>query len=118
GSLVNSRSTWRQPPHGDDGGDASVYTATACSSRAPASTPAAIALRSAHTPSGYEEFSTLTPANTLPSICTAAPTWNLAYGAYAWGRAALAASSRSVTTGQGSLARWQLASLRRALRHR
>jgi len=40
------------------------------------------AVRSAHTPSGYAAFSTLTPSITRPSrASTAHPTWNPEYGA-------------------------------------
>src|SRR5205807_4224642 len=90
GSAANSRKTWRQPPHGELGGDVSVHTATASSFSAPASTAAAIALRSAHTPSGYDAFSTFTPSKICPFTRTAAPTRNFEYGAYARARAAAA----------------------------
>src|SRR3984885_14015977 len=83
GSAANSSNTWRHPPHGDDGGDVSVHTATASRPRAPELTAAAIALRSAHTDSGYDAFSTFAPSNVCPPICTAAPTANFEYGAYA-----------------------------------
>src|SRR5207248_839659 len=62
GSAACSRNTCRHAPHGELGGDASVATATASSTRPPAATAAAIALRSAHTLNGYDAFSTLTPS--------------------------------------------------------
>ena len=53
----------------------SVATASAAKWRSPAVTAAASAARSAHSPTGYDAFSTFTPVNVLPAAVTrAAPT--------------------------------------------
>src|SRR6185295_17842110 len=54
GSGANSSRTWRHAPHGDDGGDASLHTATAWSRCAPASTAANTAVRSAQIARPYD----------------------------------------------------------------
>src|SRR5262249_20848875 len=64
GSGANSSMICRHAPHGDDGGEASVHTASASSVRAPAIAPANTAVRSAHTDSPNDAFSTFAPSNT------------------------------------------------------
>lgn len=58
---ANSAMTWRHPPHGAVARVLPPTTAIASIRRAPPATAAATALRSAHTPSGNELFSTLHP---------------------------------------------------------
>src|SRR6185437_16031239 len=83
-SGANSTSTWRQKPHGGEGSSASVTSTRCANSRCPSEIAAATAARSAQIPAGYEEFSTLHPAITVPSgVSSAAPTRKPEYGAYA-----------------------------------
>ena len=57
----------------------------AVKARVPAATAVKTAVRSAQQVSPNEAFSTLTPANTLPSaVRSAAPTGNDEYGTYAF----------------------------------
>ena len=79
-----SQSTWRQAPHGDAGGSASVTTATARNFRAPSEIALKTAVRSAHTVRPYDADSTLQPVKIVPSSArSAAPTRKLEYGAEA-----------------------------------
>src|SRR5690242_6925317 len=77
-SSPNSASSWRHAPHGDAGGSASVATTMRRNPRAPAATPAPMAMRSAQMVRPYEALSTLVPTYTVPSApSSAAPTRNL-----------------------------------------
>jgi ribonuclease H / adenosylcobalamin/alpha-ribazole phosphatase len=69
----NSRRTWRHPPQGQVGSSFEATTATAVNRRAPSATPRWTAVRSAHTDSGYEAFSTFTPVKTLLRLALGAP---------------------------------------------
>src|SRR5581483_3616847 len=62
-STRHSCSHCRQPPHGE----AVTPIAARSPGRSPSLAACAIAVRSAHTPSGYAAFSTLTPSKTRPS---------------------------------------------------
>ena len=77
GSPANSINVCRHIPHGDDGGDVSVTTATDSIACAPSRTARRTALRSAQTARPYDAFSTLAPSSCMTSPSsptTAAPT--------------------------------------------
>jgi hypothetical protein len=59
---VNSRSRWRQPPHGEHSSRLGAATTTSAIRPPPPATSAPIADASAHWPCGYAAFSTFAPA--------------------------------------------------------
>ncbi len=80
----NSASTWRHAPQGVGRRSSSMTMAIASNSLSPALTAANAAVRSAHTVSPYEAFSTFAPACTLLRfVRMAAPTLYFEYGAWA-----------------------------------
>ena len=69
-------SIWRHNPHGATGSAASLAMASRRNLWCPATTADTSAVRSAQKHAPYEAFSTLHPANTVPSSASsAAPTW-------------------------------------------
>lgn len=73
--VANSRMRWRQPPQGVPISSPSATVRIDAISRSPADTMTPMAAASAQMPSGYDAFSTLHPAYTLPDgVRIAAPT--------------------------------------------